>query len=77
MAIWIVGGIGGTVAGHNRQGFLKDTCSQFLKHMSFEADDRRSFPFATPGLVRSGSRDNRSGDQKPDLRRPEHANQEG
>ncbi len=55
MAIGIDGGIGGTVSGLNRQGFRKDTRSQFLKLMPLEAGGRRSFPFATPGLVRSGS----------------------
>ena len=63
MAILIDGGIGGTDAGHVRHGFPQDTRFHFLKHVPFEADDRRLLPFATPGLVRSGFRDNRSGDR--------------
>ena len=77
MAILIDGGIGGTDTGHVRHGFPQDTRSQFLKHMPFEADDRQSLPSATPGLVRSGFRDNRSGDRQPDLRRPLRVNQDG
>ncbi len=87
MAILIDGGIGGTDAGHVRHGFPQDTRFHFLKHvpfeaddrrlLPFEADDRRLLPFATPGLVRSGFRDNRSGDRYPDLRRPLRVNQDG
>lgn len=77
IAVWIDGGIGDTVTGPIRHGFPKDSCSQFPEHMPFEAGDRQSLPFATPGLVRSGFSNDRSGVRKPDLRRPMRIDQDG
>ena len=71
MTFWVDGGMGVTVVGRSTVGIhdrflLRIPCG----HEFRVAYDRRSLPFATPGHVCSGSRNDRICDRKPRLQRP-------